>query len=131
MITKICPKCHTALIPYKANMCEKCHVRYDAERRKRDKQTKPERDRRYNQTRDEKHVQFYNSAAWQRLREYKLGLALHMCEDCKRRAATEVHHIVTIADDWERRFDVTNLKALCFDCHNKAHDRFNRKGDGG
>lgn len=131
MISKLCPKCHVALIHYQSDMCDKCHIRYDEKKRKRDKQTKPERDRRYNQTRNERHVQFYNSAAWQRLREYKLGLALHMCEDCKRRAATEVHHIVAIADDWERRFDVTNLKALCFECHNKAHNRFKRKGDGG
>lgn len=44
-----------------------------------------------------------------------------LCQDCidtgKVTAASEVHHVVKIALDRNRRLDVDNLRCLCGPCH--------------
>lgn len=50
-----------------------------------------------------------------------------LCKDCQEKdivePATEVHHIVPIAEDRSRRLDVKNLVALCNSCHRERHRR--------
>lgn len=63
----------------------------------------------------------YN-AAWDKLsRRYRKAHPL--CQECERNGfitpATEVHHIVKVADDPSRLLDVTNLMSVCRACHEK------------
>lgn len=57
---------------------------------------------------------------WRRLRERVL-FQRPLCEDCRARGeltlSAEVHHVVKVADDWQRRLDPDNLMALCEPCH--------------
>ena len=81
---------------------------------------------------------FYSSAAWRKLRLYKLSIdPLCQCEVCNLMCedtiADEVHHIKTIDSNegWERRQDITNLMSVNHSCHtritldeNKQHNKF-------
>lgn len=44
-----------------------------------------------------------------------------LCAECLRsdiiKLATEVHHIIDIADAPDRRLDTSNLESLCHECH--------------
>jgi 5-methylcytosine-specific restriction protein A len=80
-----------------------------------------------NTTYHERYSEFYNSKEWKALRNYKWGMANGLCEHCLKkgivRQAREVHHIVPIEEDWNKRLDIDNLVALCNDCHNFEHLR--------
>ena len=81
----------------------------------------------------EKYSQFYNSVQWHTLRNRKFYDANGICENCykevdslgnhKIKQGREVHHIIFIEDNWNKRFDYDNLILLCPDCHNSAHER--------
>ena len=75
----------------------------------------------------EKYNSFYQSNEWQNLRNQKFYDADGLCELCKKngiiRQGKEVHHIVPIEKDWNKRFDYNNLILLCPDCHNAQHER--------
>ncbi len=71
---------------------------------------------------------FYNSAAWKRLRKAKLA-ASPVCETCLPRvtAATEVDHVKAInlggaPLDWD------NLQSLCHECHSRKTYYIERLG---
>lgn len=70
---------------------------------------------------------FYNSKEWHDLRNYKWEQTDGLCELCKKngiiRQGKEVHHVVPIEEDWNKRFDYDNLILLCPDCHNAQHER--------
>ena len=61
---------------------------------------------------------------WRRLSE-RFRDENPLCKDCLDNdlttPATEVHHIVPIAQDPSRRLDVTNLVSLCHRCHKERH----------
>lgn len=86
------------------------------------------RENRYNKKRDPKYKSFYNSNEWKLLKDKKMMNEQYRCEDCQR-LAVEVHHIkpIQIDEGWELRLDYDNLAALCIDCHNKRHNRFQRR----
>lgn len=127
MLLKACRRCGS-YIEYPRVYCSKCLPIVETEREARRIDTKREVDRRYNKNRDKKYLRFYNSPEWRRLSTQYMVDVSYKCEgkNC-RRIATEVHHIVPIQtpEGWERRLDYTNLKAVCTDCHNKEHNRFN------
>lgn len=76
---------------------------------------------------DEKFSSFYNSAEWKILRNQKFYDADGLCEICKKKKiikqGREVHHIIPIETDWNKRLDYDNLILLCPDCHNLQHLR--------
>ena len=78
----------------------------------------------------EKYKDFYNSSEWKALRNYKFGMAEGLCELCRKKgivkAGREVHHRVSIQDDWSKRLDFDNLILLCSDCHNAEHERISQ-----
>jgi len=112
-------------MPYGHTYCKKCEPIAQAQKEARMRETKRKSDKRYNQTRDQKYIRFYNSSDWRALSARYTQDKGYRCEDCGQLAA-EVHHIKAIQTDagWERRLDYHNLKLLCKDCHNKAHNRF-------
>lgn len=75
----------------------------------------------------EKYKDFYNSSEWKSLRNYKFGQANGLCEHCLKkgivRVGREVHHIVPIEEDWNKRLNFDNLVLLCPSCHQEMHNR--------
>lgn len=127
MLLKPCARCR-ALVAYGHAYCEKCRPVAEEERRAAFQERKRKWNSRYNAKRDPRFARFYGSTDWKRLSKAKMADAGYRCEDCGT-IAVEVHHIDPIQTDsgWERRLDWGNLKAVCLDCHNKAHGRFQSK----
>ena len=77
----------------------------------------------------DKYNEFYQTAEWKALRAMKFGEANGICEECLKKskivAGKEIHHILPIdtSEGWKRRYDITNLKCLCPQCHNQIHER--------
>jgi len=77
------------------------------------------------------HKDHYSSAGHEAWRRAVLRRAGYLCEECKRYgrldknglpvAATTAHHVKHLDDYPELAYDVTNGRALCAACHNKAH----------
>ncbi len=74
-----------------------------------------------------KYGKFYASTKWRKLRNQKFADADGLCEMCKKEdryeLGKEVHHIVPIEKDWDRRLDYDNLILLCPMHHNEVHER--------
>ena len=64
---------------------------------------------------------------WKRLRESVLSRDNYLCQDClasnRLVAAEEVHHIIEVKEDWNKRYEEDNLISLCKSCHRKRHTR--------
>ena len=79
------------------------------------------------QTYNEKFSQFYNSKQWHELRNFKWQESNGLCELCLKdgiiNEAREIHHIVPIEKDWNKRLDYENLIALCPSHHQEMHNR--------
>lgn len=80
----------------------------------------------------EKYNNFYNSIKWKSLRSLKFSNANGLCEKCYNKGlivkGKEVHHIIPIDEDFNKRFDYDNLILLCNDCHNEEHERISPLG---
>ena len=122
MLLKVCPRCHQ-FMNYGKMYCEKCAPIVAAEREERRKQA----NQRYNRKRDKKYEQFYNGKRW-RVTSKKFLDSHPKCVWCGD-IATEVDHIEEIKtpSGWARRYDESNFRALCTDCHNKRHKRFQKR----
>lgn len=127
MLLKPCGRCRK-LVRYPNKYCDTCEPAAEAERQERVRQYNA----RYNLKRDPKYRRFYSCQAWKRMSKARLRAAHYRCEDCGA-MAVEVHHVDPIQTEsgWERRLDWDNLKAVCLDCHNKAHGRFQSRRSSG
>lgn len=127
MLLKSCNKCG-ALVPYGIKHCDKCREIAQQEDKDRQAESKRRSDKRYNQKRNKKTVQFYRSIEWRMLAARYTQDKLYKCEECGA-IGTQVHHIKPIQtpEGWAMRLDYNNLKLLCNRCHNKQHDRFVKK----
>ena len=126
MILKMCARCKKPTV-YPARYCSACAPIVEKEVEARKEAQRSESMRRYNRGRNPKYSKFYHSDQWRGLSTWYLTRHPY-CEDCGE-LAVEVHHVVPIQTEegWNRRFDVTNLRAQCIDCHNGKHDRFQKK----
>jgi len=72
-----------------------------------------------------KYMAFYNSKAWRNLSKRYALSKNYICEECRKKGilkkGTQVHHIVPIDQDWDKRLDWDNLQLLCTECHNEKH----------
>ena len=128
MIYKLCNKCKKPIM-YQNKYCDICSKIVEANQ----EFLKSERNKRYNQNRDTKYKEFYNSKAWRILKEKKLQDEQYRCEyDNCNKLATEVHHIIPIQVEvgWSKRLDYDNLMCLCIEHHNLKHNRFQRRRGG-
>lgn len=74
---------------------------------------------------------FYHTAKWKRLRQVALSRDGGLCAEClaryragygkKPRRAEVVHHIIPIDVRPDLALDLSNLRCLCAECHNKIH----------
>lgn len=127
MLLKECKRCGR-LIPYGAVYCKGCTPIVEKEREERRLEAKRKGDRRYNKTRDPKYIRFYNSAEWRILSRKRLQDDGYKCVKCGA-FASEVDHIKPIQtpEGWELRLDYNNTQSLCVACHNKKHERFQKR----
>lgn len=127
MLLRACNRCGN-LIPYGESYCSVCKPIHEQEKALYLAQSKKDSNKRYNQTRDKKYIQFYNSSAWKMLASRYTQDKQYKCESCGK-IATQVHHKEAIQTDegWKRRLDYNNLELLCTDCHNQRHNRFKRR----
>lgn len=76
---------------------------------------------------NDKFSSFYNSKKWHDLRNFKWQESNGLCEKCLAKGivkeGVEVHHLVEISKDWNKRFDYNNLILLCKECHQEMHER--------
>lgn len=140
MLMKSCPDCGK-LIPYGAARCEGCAQGYRSARKAKEKESKRIRDRRYNAKRDPKLSRFYHSKEWKALSALVMRESGYRCAKCGKRlgqrlddgriVTLEVDHVQPIQSEqgWHMRLDRNNLQALCTDCHNEKHHRFQRRAD--
>ena len=85
-----------------------------------------ETDRQYNKYRKEAEPEvyaFYHSTAWKRARETALRQQKYLCQDCIEyegiyNLADVVDHVIELKDDWSKRLEIDNLRALCHAHHN-------------
>lgn len=67
---------------------------------------------------------------WKELAEACLLFANHVCQDCHKNSATNAHHIIPLSKGGLN--ELSNLKAVCFNCHKRYHPHLGRrKGDKG
>ena len=74
---------------------------------------------------------FYHSAAWKRVRALAMQRDNGMCQDCmdrlragygiKPNRAQMVHHIIPLEERPDLALDLSNLRSLCNECHNRQH----------
>ena len=128
MLLKQCPRCKK-WIEYGHIYCSICTPIVEAEREERKALAKARNNREYNKKRDPTYVRFYNSSDWKILSRRYIQDKGYRCEKC-RAFASEVHHKIPIQTEegWSRRLDYTNLECLCLECHNKSHNRFQKRG---
>lgn len=73
---------------------------------------------------------FYKSNAWQLARAIKINEVNGKCERCGG-VGEEVHHKVRLTpsnvSDTSISLNQENIELLCKECHNKEHERFNKK----
>jgi len=81
----------------------------------------------YDVKRSEEVKVFYNSKAWEVMREVRLNIDNHLCQDCYKngiiKQADVVHHKKELRTHWHLRLNKNNLISLCHDCHNKIHKK--------
>jgi hypothetical protein len=65
---------------------------------------------------------YMNSPAWKNLRQLVMERAQNLCEGCRKKTASEVHHL---SYEHLRHEFLFELVALCRDCHTRYH----AKGD--
>ena len=126
---KLCNRCKGVCV-YPAKYCPTCLPIVTEMREARKAEVKAKADKAYNARRDPKYKAFYRSKPWRMLSGRYMQDKAWTCERCGG-LAVEVHHGVPIQTDegWNRRLDVTNLVAVCVDCHNKEHRRFMRRSE--
>ncbi len=97
----------------------KTHAQLERQRKKRPKRTSYRGDR-------DSH-RFYCSAVWARMRKIIRNRDA-VCVDpfgIHERTGVpgspdQIDHVVPLREDWDRRLDPTNLRALCHSCHSKV-----------
>lgn len=77
---------------------------------------------------------FYQSKAWKSIRQEVLRDAHYTCSECDASRATEVHHIIELTPDNINNIYISlnkdNLRALCWQCHDKITKGYGDVADG-
>lgn len=106
-----CCNCGTR-IPYRTKRCDKCHSEWQKIRE---------------QHRDKDIKRFRNSKWWKKKAKQVMKESHYQCQLCKYngivKVADEVHHIIPLSVDFEKRLDDDNLIALCESCHDDVDYR--------
>lgn len=127
MILRMCPRCGRPT-PLPRGYCEQCQGAASAEQ----EQARAASAKKYNAKRDKNREAFYKTSEWFEFSRGLMSSRKYQCqaghEGCTH-LAVEVHHKIPISkpEGWERRLDPTNCDIVCLNCHNFAHNRFQRR----
>lgn len=85
----------------------------------------------------ESRAKFYASTEWKKLRQQALERDHFECVWCKENGKVsdwsnsilEVDHIQELEYHPELAMEISNLRTLCKDCHNKRHNRMNYRSN--
>ncbi|PTJ01821.1 HNH endonuclease [Staphylococcus simulans] len=74
---------------------------------------------------------FYKTSEWRNLRQQRLCIDNYECQWCKEKGKVVtdkdtrlvVHHKKELKDRPDLALDIDNLVTVCFECHEKHHDR--------
>ena len=135
---KYCSRCKKEIVQYPQKYCDKCRAIVEAQQKARlialqkngayvEARNKNANKKRVLNNRDNKEQCFYASLSWRRLRKYVLTQCKGICVYClmehnRFTESKDVHHIVTLKEDWDKRLDSDNLICLCRDCHLYIHE---------
>ena len=79
------------------------------------------RQKQYDKKREPEEVKFRRSRQWRMTRDYIMQRDGYLCQECRKHGrytiASEVHHIVPLWQDRDKRLDDDNLISLCRRCH--------------
>ena len=77
------------------------------------------------------YINFHNTRPWKNKRIVILKRDGYQCRECKRYGkvteADTVHHVLPIEDRYDLRLDNRNLISLCEGCHERVHNKFDKK----
>lgn len=122
MLMELCQRCG-AKIAYRNRYCNECKSKEDAERiqKHRLRSKKYNSDRYIKDKENESYRLFYTTQAWKNKRVFILKRDNYECQICKSlckyKPATDVHHILNLLDNYDKRLDNDNLISLCHECH--------------
>ena len=115
MFCKLCSKCG-AVVPLGETYCDNC--------KPQKKVTREELEIDDSEEADARAEAFYCSKQWKLFRKGILARDHYLCVNCaahgRLSVASDVHHIVRVKQDWNKRFDSSNCISLCKACHNRA-----------
>ncbi len=84
-----------------------------------------------------KSLPFYHTAAWKKVRALALTRDGGMCQDCMDRLragygihprrAEMVHHIIPVKERPDLALELSNLRSLCNECHEREHPEKHRR----
>lgn len=122
MLMELCQRCGTK-IPYRTKYCDRCKTKEDEERVQEHKVKckKYNSDRYIRDKENESYRLFYTTQTWKNKREDILRRDNYECQMCKTlckyEVATDVHHVLSLRDNYDKRLDNDNLLSLCHHCH--------------
>lgn len=64
----------------------------------------------------------YRTLEWQRLKIKVQKRSRGICEGCRKRRASEIHHVVRVYDDPTLICTLSNVRHVCKACHAAVHD---------
>lgn len=118
----LCERCSTK-IAYRTKYCDRCKTKEYVDRiqEHKVKYRKYNSDRYIKDKGNESYRLFYTTQAWKNKRAEILRRDNHECQMCKvlckYEVATDVHHILNLRDNYDKRLDNDNLISLCHECH--------------
>lgn len=121
-LKKLCPKCKR-VIEVNQRYCDSCQLTADTDYKNRQR----EYDQTTRRSKDNKQFDaFYKSGDWSRLRNYTISWyndfdVYEWYTTGKFVEAQTVHHIVEIKEDWNKRFEFSNLIPMTLKNHSKIH----------
>ncbi|MEG1141834.1 MAG: HNH endonuclease [Clostridia bacterium] len=118
----LCSRC-SSKIEYRQRYCDECKSIIEVEKEKYNKikNKKYNHDRYIKDKANESYRLFYTTQAWKNKRAEILKRDNHECQMCKAlcryKPATDVHHILNLLDNYDKRLYNDNLISLCHECH--------------
>lgn len=115
----LCKDCNTK-IPYGTTRCEECDSRFKEESNKRNNKNRYIRDKA-----NYSYRLFYSSNDWFKKREEIYKLYEGHCVICRAlgryTVGQDVHHIIPLLKDFDKRLENDNLILVCSLCHQDIH----------
>lgn len=120
MLMTLCKDCGCK-VPYGTTRCKECDSKFNEERNKRNNRNRYVRDK----ANEDAIRMFYVSTDWRNKRQEIIKLYDNHCAICRALGryteGLDVHHIVSLLKDFDKRLEDNNLILVCVDCHRELH----------